>query len=95
MKSSGMTDLYKQPPSPVARRGGVHLTRKETTMTAIEINGTEIQIDRSNGQGHCWRAADEIDCPPSIQEEIAAEIIDGGQESCDGYRATNGQIYRW
>lgn len=64
-------------------------------MNAIEICGNEIQIDLSGSQGHSWAACDDLDCPPSIQEEIAAEMLDGGKESCDGYRATNGQIYRW
>jgi ferredoxin-thioredoxin reductase catalytic subunit len=56
------------------------------------VCGCAIQIDRS-GVGHCWVAADEI--PESIREEIAAEIIDGGNESCDDYIASNGQHYRW
>ena len=30
-----------------------------------------------------------------IAEEIAAEIIDGGQEACEDYLASNGQHYRW
>lgn len=54
--------------------------------------GTEVYTDRSGGQGHCWRL-DPI--PPDVLEEIAAEILDGGREACEGYRATNGQWYRW
>lgn len=60
----------------------------------MNIDGTTIQYDRS-GVGHCWVEADEIDCPPSVQDEIAAEIIDGEQESCDDYVASNGCHYRW
>jgi len=33
--------------------------------------------------------------PATITEEIAAEIIDGGRETCDDYIASNGQHYRW
>jgi len=61
---------------------------------AATVNGTEIYIDRS-GVGHCWKRADEIDCPASIAEEIAAEMIDGGVEECDDYIASNGMHYRW
>ena len=64
----------------------------ELTMT---IQNKTIQYDKSNGQGHCWVAADDANCPASIQEEIAAEIIDGKVESTDGFVASNGQHYRW
>jgi hypothetical protein len=64
------------------------------TTEQITINGISIQYDKS-GVGHCWVGATEIDCLPSIQEEIAAEIIDGGNESCDDYVASNGVHYRW
>lgn len=61
----------------------------------IEVAGCPIQYDKS-GVGHCWTyVTDSVDCPVSIQEEIAAEIIDGGNESCDGFRASNGFCYRW
>ncbi len=60
---------------------------------AVEIMGRRIQIDRS-GQGHAWRDCTEQDGtapPPSIAEEIAAEI-----EGPEGeYVAGNGQHYRW
>lgn len=56
---------------------------------------SNVQIDRSNGQGHCWKPADEIDLPADIREEIAAEIIDGKREHCGDYVASNGQHYRW
>lgn len=60
----------------------------------VEVCGCEIQYDAS-GVGHCWRAATVIDCPPSIQEEIGAEIVDGGQDECPEYTASNGVKYRW
>lgn len=60
----------------------------------IEVCDTPIQYDKS-GAGHCWVAAKEIDCPPSIQEEIAGEIIDGGKADCDDFVASNGIHYRW
>ncbi len=47
----------------------------------------------SGGQGHCWRTP--ADLPATIEEEIAAEILDGGRETCDDYVASNGQHYRW
>lgn len=58
------------------------------------VRGSQVQVDRS-GVGHCWVnvAADEI--PANIREEIEGEMIDGGQESCDDYRASNGLHYRW
>lgn len=68
---------------------------KEMRVETIEVCGCEIQIDKSGGQGHCWRYADEFDCPPSIQEEIAGEIIDGEKDECDKYCASNGCYYRW
>lgn len=60
----------------------------------IEINGIAIQHDKS-GVGHCFVAADEVNCPATIQEEIAAEIIDGKKVTCDDFVASNGLHYRW
>jgi len=51
-----------------------------------------IQQDLS-GVGHCWRV--DMDIPADIREEIAAEILDGGQEHCSDYVASNGLHYRW
>lgn len=65
------------------------------TQEIVKVVGNVISYDKSNGQGHCWVKADEVDCPPSIQEEIAAEIIDGKQDSCSDYVASNGCHYRW
>lgn len=59
------------------------------------ICGCQIQIDRSGGQGHCWRNIDAADIPANIREEIEAEILDGEQESCADFVASNGQHYRW
>ena len=59
------------------------------------VCGCQIQQDMSGGQGHCWRDVDAEAIPANIREEIAAEIIDGGKDECDDYRATNGQHYRW
>ena len=62
-------------------------------MNAIEIiTGHGVQHDPS-GVGHAWQPASDI--PASIAEEIAAEIIDGKQESCSDYVASNGLNYRW
>ena len=54
------------------------------TAVQIEIQGQSIQYDAS-GVGHAWRAATEIDCPASIQEEIAAEIVDGKNENREDF----------
>jgi hypothetical protein len=62
----------------------------------IAVCGKAIQYDKSSGSViHCWESADEVDCPPSIQEEIAAEIIDGGVVSAIRFLASNGVYYRW
>lgn len=66
-------------------------------MTATNENtilGHTIQHDDS-GVGHNWRTIDASELPADTREEIAAEIIDGKQETCDDYRATNGLHYRW
>jgi head-tail adaptor len=52
-----------------------------------------VQYDKSGGQGHCW--VDGRDLPADIREEIAAEIVNGGKETCDDYVASNGCHYRW
>lgn len=64
-------------------------------MSGIIVAGCVVEIDRSGGHGHSWRGATDVDCPPSIQDEIAAEIIDGERDECERYRASNGQWYRW
>lgn len=66
-----------------------------TATAQIKIEGIAIQYDKSGGVGHCWVAATEDNCPPNIQEEIAAEIIDGGEEECSDFVGSNGQHYRW
>lgn len=60
----------------------------------MEIESKTVQVDAS-GQGHAWRDATDDTCPANVQQEIAAEIIDGGKGECDGYTASNGQRYRW
>ena len=58
------------------------------------VCGKTIQIDRS-GVGHNWRALDRDEIPANIIEEIEAEIIDGTQDSCVDFVASNGMHYRW
>jgi hypothetical protein len=58
----------------------------------LPMLGVTVLHDRSQGQGHCWRQ-DEM--PPSIAEEIAAEILDGHRAHCNDYVASNGEHYRW
>ena len=64
------------------------------TSEQIKIKGISIQHDKS-GAGHCWVAADSDNCPPSIEEEIAAENIDGKVKETEDFVASNGQHYRW
>lgn len=49
----------------------------------------------NSGVGHNFRSIDARDLPANIVEEIAAEILDGGNDSCDCYVASNGQHFRW
>ncbi len=60
----------------------------------MSISGKQVKYDKS-GVGHCWIAATTDNCPANIQEEIAAEINDGGVSTCEKYVASNGQHYRW
>lgn len=60
----------------------------------LKINGVKIQYDAS-GVGACWRPACEATCPAQVRMEIECEIIDGGHDHHDGYRASNGVVYRW
>ncbi len=59
------------------------------------VCGVQIQLDKSGGQGHCWVDVAADDIPANIRQEIEAEIIDGGAVTHEGYRASNGQLYRW
>jgi len=62
--------------------------------TETTICGKTIKYDNS-GVGHNWRKIDASEIPADTREEIAAEIIDGKQETCDLYVATSGEHYRW
>lgn len=42
-----------------------------------------------------WVLADSDNCPANIQQEIAAEILDGGVHETNSFRASNGCYYRW
>lgn len=65
-----------------------------TTENDTLVCGSQVQVDRS-GVGHRWVNATADDLPASIRQEIEGEMIDGGQESCDDYVASNGLHYRW
>jgi len=52
-----------------------------------------IQVDHSDGQGHCWRRVEE-ELDGDLREEIATEIL-GGNHAPESYRAANGRYYRW
>jgi hypothetical protein len=65
-----------------------------TTTNDNLICGTQIQHDNS-GVGHNWRNIDANDIPANVRQEIECEILDGGQETCSDYVASNGLHYRW
>jgi hypothetical protein len=67
-------------------------TKEQQTGRGLVVCGKQVQVDRS-GVGHCWVDADVL--PAQIREEIECEIIDGGLENCEDYRASNGLHYRW
>lgn len=52
---------------------------------------------RHDASGHChnWKVVLREEIPANIVEEIEGEIIDGGNDSCDDFVASNGQHYRW
>ncbi len=58
------------------------------------VCGSQVQVDRS-GVGHCWVAVTDDTLPANIREELEGEMIDGGKDSCESYRASNGLRYRW
>ena len=57
------------------------------------VCGCDVEIDMSDGQGHCWVPAGYL--VPKIEEEIAELIIEEGKETCEDYVASNGRHYRW
>lgn len=59
------------------------------------VYGSQVQQDLSNGQGHCWRNVAREDIPANVVLEIEGEMIDGGQDECSDFVASNGQHYRW
>lgn len=69
-------------------------SRKTKTATTDEtlVLGRRLQRDES-GVGHCWRTVDASEIP-SVREEIEAEIIDGGVETCADF-VSGGMHYRW
>jgi len=62
--------------------------------TETTVCGNQVQHDNS-GIGHNWRSIDAEAIPADIREEIAAEMLDGGQDDCELYVASNGCHYRW
>jgi hypothetical protein len=70
-------------------------TTSKTRLDRLYEIVDQVQYDKSGGQGHCWVNATEDNLPADVQEEIAAEIIDGRHGSVSDYTASNGQHYRW
>jgi len=56
------------------------------------VCGARVQFDRS-GRGRCWRNVAKGDLLPSIEEIIAAEILDGGRPT--GQISIGGCRFRW
>lgn len=69
-------------------------SRQWDRINAAAICGKAIQYDNS-GVGHNWRTINAAGEFADIREEIAAEILDGGRDTCDDYIASNGCHYRW
>jgi hypothetical protein len=77
----------------IERPDGVYswsITAGEST-----VCGNVVQWDKSGGQGHCWRTIDRNDISADILDELEGEMIDGGKETCESFRASDGQYYRW
>ena len=70
------------------------MTNEFQTEETTTVAGCQVQIDRS-GVGHNFVNINREDIPANIVAEIECEIIDGGNESCDDYAASNGLHYRW
>lgn len=69
-------------------------TIKTKSDEALYVCGNQVQVDRS-GVGHCWVNVAAEDLPASIREEIEGEMIDGGKDTCEKFRGSNGLYYRW
>ena len=54
-----------------------------------------VAVDRSCGQGHCWRMLLREEIPGEIILEIEGEMVEGGNGFCPDYVASNGLHYRW
>lgn len=65
-----------------------------TTNDSDLVCGSRVQVDRS-GVGHCWVDVPASDIPANIREEIEGEMLDGRQDECDDFLASNGLHYRW
>lgn len=70
-------------------------TASKTRLDRLYEIADSCQYDKSGGQGHCWVNVTEDNLPAEIQEEIAAEILDGRVGSTSDYTASNGCHYRW
>lgn len=73
---------------------GAFKAAHESANKRFKAIGPQVQFDPS-GQGHAWRNIADDDIPADVVQEIEGEIIDGGQETCDDFVASNGQHYRW
>ena len=63
-------------------------------MMTYTICDRTIEVDMS-GIGQGWRTCNESDIPANIEIEIECEILDGANETCERYVASNGIAYRW
>lgn len=68
------------------------LTRSFPFRGSHHVCGSRIQADPS-GQGHAWKDVPTGDLLPSVEDVIAAEILDGQQPT--GSATIGGTRYRW
>jgi len=79
---------------PNNHRGKEYEMTTKKCVLQVKICGKKIWIDQS-GVGHCWVPATPGDCSGEEVDEIAAQILDHGEEECEEYLAQNGWYYQW
>ena len=92
LDAAGFTGVARR----IAREYGLHTPERvmEQIHDQSVICGIQIQHD-SSGIGHAWEIINSAEIPANIQDEIAAEILDGGNEKRRFFVASNGLHYRW
>jgi hypothetical protein len=81
-------------PAGMDRDAVEEVAERAYTETVVLVCGNQVQVDKS-GVGHAWVNVYSADIPAQIRSEIECEMIDGGQDECSDYVASNGLHYRW